>query len=94
MGPLTLFDPALPTLLTTDACDYGTGEVLIQLHGDSEKTVAFASRSLTDCEIIEKEALPCVWSTERWCTYLWGWHFTLRTGFGRGDMRISMWSAA
>lgn len=47
---LTLFDPVLPTLVTTDACDYGIGAVLTQLHGDSEKTVAFASRSLTECE--------------------------------------------
>lgn len=31
---LTLFDPALPTLVTTDACDYGIGAVLTQLHGD------------------------------------------------------------
>lgn len=28
---LTLFDPALPTLVTTDACDYGIGAVLTQL---------------------------------------------------------------
>lgn len=47
---LTLFDPALPTLVTTDACDYGIGAVLTQLHGYSEKTVAFASRSHTDCD--------------------------------------------
>ena len=44
---LTLFDPALPTLVTTDACDYGIGAVLTQLHGDTEKTVAFASSTLT-----------------------------------------------
>lgn len=107
---LTLFDPALPTLVTTDACDYGIGAVLTQMHGHTEKTVAFASRALTDCErkysIIEKEALACVWAAERWRTYLWGRHFTLRTdhspltallstkGFGRAGMRISRWSAA
>uniref|UniRef100_A0A672GRZ7 Reverse transcriptase/retrotransposon-derived protein RNase H-like domain-containing protein n=1 Tax=Salarias fasciatus TaxID=181472 RepID=A0A672GRZ7_SALFA len=80
---LTLFDPTLPTLVTTDACDYGIGAVLTQMHGDTEKTVAFASRALTSTErnysIIEKEALACVWAAERWRTYLWGRHFTLRT---------------
>lgn len=106
---LTLFDSALPTLVTTDACDYGIGAVLTQLRGDTEKTVAFASRSLTDCErkysVIEKEALACVWSAERWRTYLWGRDFTLRTdhnpriallsdkGFRRAGMRISRWLA-
>ena len=76
---------------------------------DTEKTVASASRSLTDCErkhsIIEKEALACVWSAECWRTYPWGRHLTLRTdhspltallytkGFGRAGMRISRWSA-
>lgn len=36
---LSLFDPALPTILvTTDACDYGIGAVLSHLHWDSEKT--------------------------------------------------------
>lgn len=106
---LALFDPALPTIVTTDACDYGIGAVLTQLHGDSERTVAFASRTLSDCErkysTVEKEALACVWATERWRTYLWGNHFTLRTdhsplttllttkGLGRAGMRIARWSA-
>lgn len=106
---LALYDPALPTIVTTDACDYGIGAVLTQLHGDTEKTVAFASRTLTDSErkysTIEKEALACVWATERWRTYLWGNHFTLCTdhsplttllttkGLGRAGMRIARWSA-
>lgn len=106
---LSLFHPALPTFVTTDACDYGIGAVLTQMFGDSERTVALASRSLTECErkysIIEKEAVACVWSAERWRTYLWGRHCTLRTdhsplttllstkGFGRAAMRISRWSA-
>ena len=97
---LSLFNPELPTV----------GAVLTQIHQDgSEKTVAFASRTLTQAErkysTVEKEALGCVWATERWRTYLWGRHFTLRTdhsplttllaskGQGRAGMRIARWSS-
>ena len=81
---LALFNPELPTIVTTDVSDYGIGAVITQLHPEgTEKTVAFASRTLTQAErkysTIEKEALACVWATERWRTYLWGRHFTLRT---------------
>ncbi|KAL1254360.1 hypothetical protein QQF64_016589 [Cirrhinus molitorella] len=66
---LALFDPSLPTTVTTDASDYGIGAVLTQSHGTTERTVAFASRTLSDCErkysATEKEALACVWATER-----------------------------
>ena len=46
-----------------------------------------------------------MWATERWRTYLWGRHFTLRTdhsplttllaskGQGRAGMRIARWSS-
>lgn len=83
--------------------------MLTQIQGHTEQTVAFASRALTECErkysTIEKEALACVWATEKWRTYLWGRHFTLRTdhsplttllstkGLGRAGMRIARWSA-
>lgn len=50
---LALYNPALPTFVTNDACDY-----------DSSMVTA-----LVDCErkysTIEKEALACVWVTER-----------------------------
>ncbi|KAI2648189.1 hypothetical protein H4Q32_018215 [Labeo rohita] len=40
---LTLFDPELHTIITTDASNHGLGAVLTQMHPDgSEKTVAFA----------------------------------------------------
>lgn len=78
---LTLFNPELTTIVTTD---YGIGGVFTQLHTDNtERTVAFASRTLTAAErkysTVEKEALVCVWATERWRTYLWGRHFILGT---------------
>ncbi|KAF7649553.1 hypothetical protein LDENG_00139450 [Lucifuga dentata] len=107
---LSLFNPELPTVVTTDVSDYGLGAVLTQMHhDDSERTVAFASSTLTQAErnysTVEKEALGCVWATEKWRTYLWGRHFTLRTdhspltmllaskGQGRAGMRIARWSS-
>lgn len=81
---LAVFDPKLPTFITTDASDYGLGGVLTQLHsGNQERIVAFASRTLSAAErkysTTEKEALACVWAVERWRTYVWGHRFTLRT---------------
>nr|XP_055032791.1 uncharacterized protein K02A2.6-like [Misgurnus anguillicaudatus] len=107
---LSVFDPTLPTIVSTDASDYGLGAILTQMHSDNtERTVAFASRSLTSAErkysIVEKEALACVWAVEKWRTFLWGTRFTLRTdhqalttllhtkGLGRAGMRIARWSA-
>ncbi|XP_055005269.1 uncharacterized protein K02A2.6-like [Boleophthalmus pectinirostris] len=82
--PLAIYNPKLPTVITTDASDYGLGAVLSQFHSDNtECIVAFASRTLTPAErrysTTEKEALACVWAVERWRTYVWGRRFTLRT---------------
>lgn len=68
---LAVFDPSLPTIVSTDASDYGLGAIVTQIHPDkTERTVAFASRSLTPAErkysIVEKEALACVWAAEKW----------------------------
>lgn len=107
---LALFDPSLRPMISTDASDYGLGAVFAQVQPDgTEKPVAFASRTLTETErkysIVEKEALACVWATEKWRTYLWGRRFTLRTdhqalttllstkGIGRAGMRVARWSA-
>jgi len=56
---LALFDPALPTMVKTNALDYGIGGILTPLHPDkSERTMAFASRTLTSAErkysVVEK----------------------------------------
>lgn len=107
---LALFDPTMHTIVSTDASDYGLGGVLSQIGPDGIKhTVAFASCTLSAAErkyaTVEKEALACVWAIERWRTYLWGCHFTLRTdhqalttllttkGVGRAGLRVARWSA-
>ena len=109
-SPLALYDPALPSIVSTDASDYGVDAVFTQIHPNNiERTVAFASRTLTQAEMkyttVEKEALGCVWAVEKWRTYLWGHRFTLRTdhqalttllstkGADRAGMRIARWSA-
>lgn len=81
---LVLFGPAMHTIVSTDASDYGLGVILSQVSPDGiECTVAFASCTLSAAErkygTVEKEALACVWAIERWRTYLWGRRFTLRT---------------
>uniref|UniRef100_A0A8C1P207 Reverse transcriptase/retrotransposon-derived protein RNase H-like domain-containing protein n=1 Tax=Cyprinus carpio TaxID=7962 RepID=A0A8C1P207_CYPCA len=81
---LSIYDPSLPTFITTDASDYGLGAVLTQLHPDGvERVVALSSRTLSTSErkysTVEKEALACVWAVEKWRTYVWGHRFTLRT---------------
>lgn len=67
---LTLFDFALSTIVTTDASAYGQEAILNQIHDDNmQMTVAFASRTLTEAErkysAVEKEALACIWDTEK-----------------------------
>uniref|UniRef100_A0A3Q0RE67 Reverse transcriptase/retrotransposon-derived protein RNase H-like domain-containing protein n=1 Tax=Amphilophus citrinellus TaxID=61819 RepID=A0A3Q0RE67_AMPCI len=62
---LALYDPELPTYVTTDASDYDLDEVLTQLHSaQSERVVAFASRTLSPAErkysTVECEALAYV----------------------------------
>jgi len=95
----------LPTIVSTDASDYGIGGILTQIPPDmSEGTVAFTSRILTAAQrkySVEKEPLACVWAIERWRTYMWGIPFKLRLdhqaltalltskGMGRARLRVA-----
>ena len=55
----------------------------MQRQQSSWKSVAFASRSLTETESqyaqIEKEALACTWASEKFADYVLGRSFVLET---------------
>ena len=104
---LSMFDPELETIVTTDASGFGLGAVLSQIRNGKEVIVACASRTLSKDErkysIGELEALACVWACQKWHCYLWGRPFTLCTDHqalvtlltkrtDRASMRILRWS--
>ena len=78
-----LFDPAAPTIVTTDASDLGVGAVLSQQQMGREVPIAFASSTLNSSQrnysASEREAWACVWALEHWEKYLLGRPFVLRT---------------
>ena len=81
---LAMFDPALPTVLATDASDVGCGAYVTQVDAAGKpRVIAYASKTFTSAErnysVVEKEALACVWAVEKFRHYLWGRRFTLRT---------------
>ena len=61
---LAIFDSSLSTILTTDACDYALGAVLMQQFPQGERPIAFISRTLNNTEqnysIWEKELFAVV----------------------------------
>ena len=81
---LVHFNPDLDLILACDTSSYGIGAVLFHKMSDGvERTIAFASRILTDSEQryaqIEREALACVFGVKKFHSYLYGHHFTLIT---------------
>lgn len=81
---LAHFDYSKNIIVQADASSYGLGAALMQEIGDkSRSVVAYASRTLTDCEKrysqIEKEALALTFAAERFKEYITGIKVTLET---------------
>ena len=73
---LVFYDPGKPIKLSSDASKDGLGAVILQLHEDKWKPVAYASRALTSAETryaqIEKELLSIAFACTRFHQYIYG----------------------
>ena len=80
---LAIFDSALTTILTTDACDYALGAALSQKHPQGDRPVAFISRILNPTEqrysMWEKELFAIVWAIKHFRPYLLNHIFTVKS---------------
>ena len=81
---LAWYDATKPLIISADASSYGLRATLQQEDGNgNRKVVAYASRSMTDCESrcaqIEKEALALTWACDRFAQYVMGVHILLET---------------
>ena len=76
---LRYFDPSLPVTIQVDARQVGLGAALLQ----DNKPTAFTSKALTDAEFryanIQREMLAVVFRAERFCTYIYGQSFTIKS---------------
>ncbi|MBW0485285.1 hypothetical protein O181_025000 [Austropuccinia psidii MF-1] len=67
---LSHFNPSLPTIVETDACDYVLGAVLSQVNDPGKNPIAFESCKLLPTElnqeIHDKELLGIVWALKHW----------------------------
>lgn len=81
---LGYYSPTDVTELYVDASPIGLGAVLVQYNSDNEpRIIACASKALTPTEQrypqTQREALGVVWGVERFCSYLLGRSFVIRT---------------
>lgn len=81
---LAHYDPSRPTVISSDASNFGLGAVLLQLQEDgTRKPVYYASRSLSETEkryaVIEKEALAVTWACDKFSDCALGMKFTVET---------------
>ena len=102
---LVHYNPELPLVVSSDASSGGIGSVLShRLPDGSDKPIAFASRSLSDCEKkyaqLEKEALALIFGIAKFHKYLYGREFLLQTdhmpllGLLKEDRTISAMASA
>lgn len=95
---MTLFNPTLHTIVSTNVSDYVLGAIFSQVSSDGiEQTVAFASRTLPTAErkyaTMEKEVLAWVWAIERWRTYHQALTTLLTTkGIICAGLHVARWS--
>ena len=73
-------------LLDTDASGVGIGGVLSQIQDDTERVIAYSSRSLNTAErnycVTRRELWAVVYHVKHFRCYLYGRHFTIRTDHG------------
>ena len=76
---LRYFDPSQPVTIQVNASQVGLSTALLQ----NNKPIAFASKALTDAECryvnIEREMLAVVFGVERFCTYIYGQSFMIKS---------------
>ena len=73
-------------LLDTDRSGVGIGGVLSQVQDDTERVIAYSSRSLNTAErnycVTRRELWAVVYHVKHFHCYLYGRHFTIRTDHG------------
>ena len=80
----TLSTTSCPTVISSDASNFGLGAVLLQLQEDgTRKLVYYASRALSETEkryaVIEEKALAVTRACEKFINYILGMKFTVET---------------
>lgn len=80
-GTLAYYKRDAPTRVICDASPVGLGAALVQKQNEKWTVVAYASKSLSDCETRysqnEKEALAIVWSCEKFHPYIFATKFEI-----------------